>query len=166
MTIPRIFEKPYTRVRLPVYMDHRRSYVPNNDGVGRQSTRRLHLHALRPPRTYEYIYTIRTHPYTHLRHHTRRCASYVYARRKATGRRTGTRTRRTSGARRGIPGFAAHASTCPSPFFLRSVLPSRSGCGRSGLRSLSVRPRNHRLLEPHHLMERWWGGFAAETYSE
>jgi hypothetical protein len=63
MTIPRIFEKPYTRVRLPVYMDHRRSYVPNNDGVGRQSTRRLHLHALRPPRTYEYIYTIRTHTY-------------------------------------------------------------------------------------------------------
>jgi hypothetical protein len=166
MTIPRIFEKPYTRVRLPVYMDHRRSYVPNNDGVGRQSTRRLHLHALRPPRTYEYIYTIRTHTYA-TTHVAALATCTAGGKRPDDGRRTtGTRTRRTSGARRGIPGFAAHASTCPSPFFLRSVLPSRSGCGRSGLRSLSVRPRNHRLLEPHHLMERWCWWFAAETYSE
>jgi hypothetical protein len=138
MTIPRIFEKPYTRVRLPVYMDHRRSYVPNNDGVGRQSTRRLHLHALRPPRTYEYIYTIRTHPYTHLRHHTRRCASYVYGRRKATGRRTGTRTRRTSGARRGIPGFAAPARARRRSFSDPSC--SLAVAGRPVRSPVTVRP--------------------------
>jgi hypothetical protein len=72
----------------------------------------------------------------------------------------------------GIPSFAAHASTCPSPF--SSDIPlAVSPAGRSAPRSLSVRPRNHRLwnritcsLLPVGGMERWWWWFAAETYSE